>query len=353
MTWRRGEYRVPAGPARGPLVAVEVEIDGDRFGDARLVGDLAAEPPDVAARLRAAIVGGGTGAGPLADRIAAALGAEELATCAPGDVVIAVRRAVSGATDWQEHTFELIAGDARTPWEHLALDQVLTDAVGRGARGPTLRMWEWDRPAAVLGSFQSLRNEIDADGAARHGVCVVRRGSGGGTMFIEPEKTITFSLSVPKSLVAGMSFAASYRFLDDWVLGALAEIGVAAEYVPLNDIASPQGKIAGAAQKRLASGAVLHHVTMAYDIDTSVMLEVLRTFRPAVSARGTRSAQKRVDPLRRQVDLPRSAVVAAMVDHFRARYRCADGAVTDAERRAAAVLARERFVTSAWTARIP
>ncbi|MGH3219905.1 MAG: lipoyl protein ligase domain-containing protein, partial [Streptosporangiaceae bacterium] len=42
----------------------------------------------------------------------------------------------------------------------------------------------------------------------------------------------------------------------------------------LNDITSSRGKIGGAAQKRLAS-AVLHHVTMAYDIDAEKMLRVL------------------------------------------------------------------------------
>ena len=47
-----------------------------------------------------------------------------------------------------------------------------------------------------------------------------------------------------------MTFEESYAFLDDWVLGALADVGVAARYQPLNDISSPAGKIAGAAQKR-------------------------------------------------------------------------------------------------------
>ena len=70
--------------------------------------------------------------------------------------------------------------------------------------------------------------------------------------------------------------------------------------MPLNDIASPAGKIAGAAQKRLAGGAVLHHVTMAYDIDADKMLEVLRIGREKMSDKGIKSANKRVDPLRSQ-----------------------------------------------------
>jgi lipoate-protein ligase A len=155
-------------------------------------------------------------------------------------------------------------------------------------------------------------------------------------MFIEPGNTITYSLTVPASLVDGLSYAQSYPFLDDWVLGALADVGVQARYVPLNDIASPEGKIAGAAQKRLASGAVLHHVTMAYDIDQDKMLQVLRIGREKMSDKGTTSANKRVDPLRSQTGKSRAAVIEAFKDHFRARYRTVDGRVSPAERARAA-----------------
>ena len=73
-------------------------------------------------------------------------------------------------------------------------------------------------------------------------------------MFVEPGNTITYSLYVPDSLVPGLSFADSYAYLDDWVLGALGDMGVKAWYQPLNDIATEAGKIAGAAQKRVAGG---------------------------------------------------------------------------------------------------
>ena len=102
--------------------------------------------------------------------------------------------------------------------------------------------------AVVIGSFQSLANEVDAEGADRHGIQVVRRISGGGAMFIEPGNTITYSLTVPTSLVEGLSFEQSYAFLDDWVLGALNELGIKATYVPLNDIASDEGHWARAKQ---------------------------------------------------------------------------------------------------------
>jgi len=271
----------------------------------------------------------------------------------PEAVAIAVRRALGHATRWEDHTFEIVHEGPESPAMHMALDQVLSEAVGAGARRPTLRIWEWAAPAVVIGSFQSLRNEVDADGAARHGITVVRRISGGGAMFIEPGNTITYSLTVPASLVEGLSFERSYAFLDDWVLGALGELGIEATYVPINDIASPVGKIAGAAQKRLANGAVLHHVTMAYDIDATKMLEVLRIGREKLSDKGTKSANKRVDPLRSQTQMGRADVIEAFTNHFRSRYDAVDGAVTTDERARAERLVATKFGTPEWTARVP
>jgi lipoate---protein ligase len=158
---------------------------------------------------------------------------------------------------------------------------------------------------------------------------------------------------VPASLVDGLSFEQSYAFLDDWVLGALADVGVTAGFSGLNDIASPAGKLAGAAQKRLAGGAVLHHVTMAYDIDADKMLEVLRIGREKLSDKGTTSAKKRVDPVRSQTGRPRTEVIEAFKAHFRTRYTTVDGALTDAELTRATTLVETKFGTEEWLHRVP
>jgi lipoate-protein ligase A len=235
----------------------------------------------------------------------------------------------------------------------MALDQVLLEEVGAGRRQPTLRVWEWAGSCVVIGSFQSLANEVDAGGAAAHDIEVVRRISGGGAMFIEPGNTITYSLYVPPSLVEGLSFQDSYAFLDDWVLGALQELGIKAWYQPLNDITSPAGKIAGAAQKRLANGAVLHHVTMAYDIDAAKMTQVLRIGREKLSMKGTASAAKRVDPLRSQTGLSRAAVIDALVSSFDNRYGLTPSSISEAEEARARELIETKFATDEWIGRVP
>lgn len=348
----RGEYKVPGGK----LVAVDVEVADGRLASVAVSGDFFLEPDTALEAIDTALVGQAADAGvaDLARVVSAALADDVVMVGFNAEAVaIAVRRALGHATRWEDHTFEVVHEGPQSPAMHMALDQAMAEAVGAGTRNPTLRIWEWGAPAVVIGSFQSLRNEVDAEAAERHGVTVVRRISGGGAMFIEPGNTITYSLTVPTSLVEGLSFERSYAFLDDWVIGALGELGIAATYVPLNDIASPAGKIAGAAQKRLASGAVLHHVTMAYDIDASKMLEVLRIGREKLSDKGTTSANKRVDPLRSQTGMARADVIEAFKAHFRSRYRTVDGAVSEAERARAEELVRTRFGTQEWTARVP
>src|SRR5690606_6487024 len=240
-----------------------------------------------------------------------------------------------------------------SPRMHLALDPVLTEEVGAGRRGTTLRLWEWNQPAAATGSFQSLKNEVDLDNAAKYDIDVVRRISGGGAMVMEAGGIITWSLYVPGDLVQGLTFADSYAFLDEWAIVALKSLGIDASYQPLNDITSPQGKIGGAAQKRLGNGAVLHHVTMSYDMDRDRMVEVLRIGREKLSDKGTTSAAKRVDPLRSQTGLPRDEIIERMISTFRGLYGLTDGALTDDELARAAVLADEKFAAAEWLHRVP
>ncbi|MEY4312915.1 MAG: hypothetical protein RLZZ319_424 [Actinomycetota bacterium] len=348
----KGEYKVPGGK----LIVVEAEEKDGRLVDVRVSGDFFLEPDEALEAMTSAIEGlpVEADAGEIARRVRDALPDDVVMLGVhPEAVATAVRRAIAHARSFDEYDWEYLAPEPLTAAEHMALDQVLTEEVGAGRRKPTLRLWDWSEKAIIIGSFQSLRNEVDSEEAAARGVGVYRRVSGGGAMFIEPGNTITYSIYAPVELVQGMSFADSYAFLDDWVLQALHSIGIAAEYKPLNDIASPQGKIGGAAQKRLGAGAVLHHVTMAYDIDANAMMQVLRIGREKLSDKGVQSAVKRVDPIKSQSGMTRTEVMDTMVSTFRNLYGLTEGAITDDERARATELVTEKFLTDEWLRRVP
>jgi len=350
-----GAYKVPGGK----LVVVDLEVSGGRLAGVVVSGDFFAEPDellDVFVRALDGLPETSTVAQlttALDERVAAELPGAQLIGATTRDVAIAVRRALGRSTSWADHEFTFLDPGVLPPAMHTALDQVLTEELAAGRRGPTFRFWEWDTPAVVIGSFQSLSNEVDLEAAERYGVRVVRRISGGGAMFMEAGNCITFSLVVPESLVDGLSYEESYAFLNQWVLGALADVEVQASLTGLNDIASPAGKIAGSAQKRLVGGAVLHHVTMAYDIDADKMNQVLRIGREKLSDKGTASSGKRVDPVRSQTRLPREDVITAFEAHFRGRYRTVDGELTADELARADRLRVEKFESPGWTARLP
>ena len=349
----RGEYKAPGGK----LVAADIEVTDGQLAQVQISGDFFLEPSEALERIDAAVTGlpATADVAAITTQVEAALGPDAiLAGFTAETVAVAVRRAVTRATSWRDHDWQLVYEESQEPALHMALDEVLAREVAAGHRSPTLRIWEWAAPAVIIGSFQSLRNEVDLDEARRLGITVVRRISGGGAMLAEPGKTITYSLYAPGSLVAGMSYAESYAYLDDWVIGALTEdLGLDAWYQPLNDIASPQGKIGGAAQKRLAGGAVLHHVTMAYDMDPATMLRVLRIGREKLSGKGIPSAAKRVGPLCRQTRLPRAEITDKLIGYFRRRHGLTRDSLTVGELRAAQELARTKFTSREWTARVP
>ncbi|NYE94223.1 lipoate-protein ligase A [Psychromicrobium silvestre] len=347
-----GEYKVPGGK----LVVADLAVGDERLHEVSINGDFFLEPDEALQDINEALTGlpVETSAKDLAAVISDRLRPEAvLFGFSPEAIAIAVRRALKKATTWADHEFDIIPPTALDTYQHVALDEVLTRQVGAGLRKPTLRFWEWESPSVVIGSFQSMRNEVDPEGVERFGVTVVRRISGGGAMFMEPGNAITYSLYVPQSLVDGLSFADAYPFLDAWVMASLQKLGIAAQYVPLNDIATEQGKIGGAAQKRTSNGGLLHHVTMSYDIDADKMTQVLRIGREKLSDKGITSAKKRVDPLRRQTGLAREEIIKVMMETFQELYPAQFIELSAQDLEATNDLVRAKFNTEAWTYRVP
>ena len=248
--------------------------------------------------------------------------------------------------DW-----EVIGPSPHGAHMHMALDEVLLQRVIGGERRPTMRLWEWIEPALVLGSHQSVRNEVDLAVAARLGFTITRRMSGGGTMLCEPGRTITYSIYAPDSVAAGISFRESYALLDEWAVRAFVELGVPASYREINDIISPRGKIAGAAQAR-RRGHLVHHTTIAHSMDVTLMAGLIRIGRERVNELGVRSAEKTVSPLSWFTAASCPQVARHLHDFFAQTFQASQGEVSTSELDAARDLVRSKYSTDAWVHRL-
>ncbi len=127
-------------------------------------------------------------------------------------------------------------------------------------------------------------------------------------------KWVVIDLDVHDDRLANVQFSGDFLLEPDHAMHII-NAALDAWYQALNEITSASGKIAGAAHTH-RGGAVLHHETMAYNIDAEKMFQVLRIGREKLSDKGTTSAAKRVDPLRSQTGLPREAVIGSMFATF-------------------------------------
>jgi lipoate-protein ligase A len=235
---------------------------------------------------------------------------------------------------------------------HMALDEILLEQVIAGTRPPTMRLWTWVERALVIGSHQSVSNEVDQNAAQDLGFVVTRRMSGGGTMLCEPDRTITYSLYLPESMVAGVSFRKSYALLDDWAVRAFNGMGVPASYREINDIVSPRGKIAGAAQAR-RRGFVLHHTTIAHTMDVDLLPRVIRIGRDRVVEKGVRSAEKAVSPLSLFTRLSCDDVARNLGEYFMREFASRETQPAQAELASATRLMENKYATREWINRLP
>jgi lipoate-protein ligase A len=341
-------------------LVVQLDVVENRLANVHIRGD--GVPASLAAALN------GTPADldvpALASRVRAAIPFDATLPFSPEAVAAAVRRAVNAppreriGSFTSEEIDRLTAGWKSLPWRllperelvpalNVAMDEVLTDRVATGEQPPALRFWRWSAPAVIIGRSQSVRNEVEPD-AVKLGVQVIRRLTGGGAMFLQPHGAITYSLYLPEAAVAGLSIRQSYEVCEAWVIRALRQLGVDAHHVPVNDIACSDGKIGGAAQAR-RRGVVLHHTTIAYDMDPGELARVLRIGREKLKERATPSAAKRVSPLVRQTRLPRDAVAAHLFEAFRAMFGGTVGEITTEELRDAERLVAAKYGHADWT----
>lgn len=233
---------------------------------------------------------------------------------------------------------------------HHAIDEVLTERVNNGDSRPTLRFWYRENSSVPMGRFQAYEDEVEHEYAKEKDIEVVRRVTGGGAMFCEPGNVITYSLYLPKNMVAG-DVEESYRELDRFAVEALKELGVDADYRPLNDIEHPDGKLGGAAQLR-KDDAVLHHTTMSYDLDTEEMLKVLRIGKEKVSDKAVKSAEQRVSRIKDHTVSDREEVIRALIQRFVEDKQFEHSGLTDEEVSKAEKLTEDKFSTAEWNQRL-
>ena len=177
----------------------------------------------------------------------------------------------------------------------MALDEALLEARSLGTIGDCIRFFQFSPSAVTIGRFQSLHREVNTEACALRGIDVVRRPTGGGTVFHDAGGELTYSVvmgQTPETRTISDAFA----HICSGVVRGLRELGVEAVFAPVNDITVAGKKISGSAQARRKS-ALLQHGTIMYATDTALLKELLTVSRIKLRGKGVPSVDKRVTTL--------------------------------------------------------
>lgn len=178
-------------------------------------------------------------------------------------------------------TWRLLPDDGeRDPRINLAREEAVARHVAADPAAPTpvLRLWR-DDPAVVIGRFQLGAAEVDTAAAAALGAPVLRRFTGGGTVWHDPGNLNVSVILRPEDAL----FAADpelrrlpglYRLVLDPLAAAARALGVAARATERDLVVDrPDGstaKLSGVAAW-LGGRALLVHATLLVDADLDAL----------------------------------------------------------------------------------
>ncbi|MDR1428884.1 MAG: lipoate--protein ligase family protein [Spirochaetaceae bacterium] len=260
------------------------------------------------------------------------------------------------------HVFRFLDTGPRDAFYNMGLDQALLEGAAAGL--PCLRFYGWKPLAVSVGYFQGLDEEVNLFSCGERGVDVVRRLTGGGAVFHNAE--LTYSLTLPLTHpLAGGSIQESYGILCAGIVRGLENLGIAASFVPINDIEYKGKKISGNAQTR-KMGALLQHGTVLLDNDPELMFELLKVPPEKNRARILAGVRQRVSSLGEILgrEVPYAEALAAMSGGFREALDIEFTGIPENPSEKAALpspgeeeraldLAKNRFADRAWTGARP
>lgn len=233
---------------------------------------------------------------------------------------------------------------------NMAVDESIMIHVGEDASPPTIRLYGWNPPAVSIGYFQGLEEEVALKACNERGVDCIRRITGGGAVF--HEKEVTYSLAVHETNpIIPQNMLESYMIICQGVIEGLNGLGIAAQFVPLNDIIVGGKKISGSAQTR-RNHSVLQHGTVLMDTDVEKMFSLLKVPSEKIKDKLIENVKERVTSITSAVskNVEFDDVCAALAKGFERslEIELVQGQLSTTEKELAEEIRKDRYTNPEW-----
>jgi len=252
--------------------------------------------------------------------------------------------------------WRLIQLETYDAFMNMAIDEAILTFRIKDEVPNTIRFFRWKPSAVSIGKFQTLQQEVQIENCQKMNVDIVRRITGGGTVFHDSESEITYSVTANKQQLGTQDITSIYQLIYKGLVEALKTLGITADFQQGNTKTCPNltvngRKISGSAQTH-KNGTVLQHGTLLLDIDLQKMFTLLKVPWAQDYMQIVNIAEKRHTSinteLRRKINP--NEVHRALINGFQTAFNTelTETRLTEKETGLAQKLCKEKYATTEW-----
>jgi lipoate-protein ligase A len=168
--------------------------------------------------------------------------------------------------------WRLIDTDLNHPFYVTAADEALAISCSEFNGKPTLHFYRRDPPGISVGYFRKVEEDVYIDKCKELGIEIVRRTSGGGSIFTDENQLIMGLITNQR---VGKNVEETFKLVCTCLIQALGSMGINADYKPPNDILVNGKKISGSAQVKKKNVYIIHS-TIILALDNEIINQLLK-----------------------------------------------------------------------------
>jgi lipoate---protein ligase len=252
-------------------------------------------------------------------------------------------------------TWRLLPLQTNNGYMNMAIDEAILTARIADKVPNTLRFYRWQPSTVSIGKNQNPENELYLDDCKRLGVDVVRRISGGGTVYHDFEGEVTYSVVAKTSDLGTADITSVYFKIYGAITDALRLLGVPADFSSGDAKNCPNltvnGKKISGSSQTISRGVVLQHGTILRRVDLPKMFQLLK-LKTATCAQAADIAQRKITSIQNELghEVAPQTVANALAQGFRAilKIQFEPAELTPFEVELAQKLYKEKYSRKQW-----
>ncbi len=237
----------------------------------------------------------------------------------------------------------------------MAIDEAILQSRMESLVPNTLRLYQWNPSAVSVGKNQNPNDTVFVDNCRKLGVDIVRRNSGGGTVYHDQAGELTYSVTA-QTRDLGKDIPVIYTCVYTAITDALRLLGIPADYSLGDQKNCPNltvntRKISGSAQT-IKRNIIQQHGTLLLSVNLPRMFQLLRVPFTDDCSLATQVAQRKITSVQNELGHAVTAETAAnaLTQGFNAtlKIQLNTAGLTQYEQALAQKLYTRKYTTDNW-----